>query len=287
MQKGAEEMECGKVFWMTVGLVIVGVLGVLDRLTGPEIAFGLFYLIPVSLVAWFAGRAPGVLTAFVSAVVWLFIEMATREPYSHIVILYWNAVTRVGFFLIVAWLLSALKTSLSREKAMARTDYVTGAFNARFFFELAEREMERSRRYKHSFTFAYLDLDDFKIVNDRFGHSTGNRLLRTVTITIIENLRKTDVIARLGGDEFGLLLPETGAEAGRTAISKIRHILLKDMEKNNFPVSFSIGVVTYTVPPAAVDGMVKKADDLMYSVKKAGKNGIAYSVYPGESTLSP
>jgi diguanylate cyclase (GGDEF)-like protein len=275
-------MGHGKVFYLTVGLVMVGVLGMFDYFTGPEIAFGLFYVIPVSLVAWFAERASGLFIAFVSAAVWLLVEMATREPYSHMFMLYWNAATRVGFFFIVAWLLSALKTSLSREKLMARTDYVTGAFNARFFFELADREMDRCRRYKHPFTLAYLDLDDFKIVNDSFGHNTGDRLLKNVTTTIIENLRKTDVTARLGGDEFGLLLPETGVEAGRTAISKIRHALLQEMEKNNWPVSFSIGVVTYTVPPSAVDGTVKRADDLMYSVKKEGKNGIAYSVYHGE-----
>jgi diguanylate cyclase (GGDEF)-like protein len=279
---GIEGMGHAKIFYLSVGLVMVGVLGRFDYFTGPEIAFGLFYLIPVSMVAWFAERASGLFIALVSAVVWLVVEMMTREPYSHMFILYWNAATRVGFFLIVAWLFSALKKSLSREKAMARTDYVTGAFNARFFFELANREMDRSRRYEHPFTFAYVDLDNFKTVNDLFGHGTGDRLLKKVTTTITENLRKTDVIARLGGDEFGLLLPETGADAGRTAISKIRHALLEEMEKHNWPVSFSIGVVTYTVPPAAVDGMVKKADDLMYSVKKGGKNGVAYSVYDGE-----
>lgn len=279
---GMGEMGRGKVFYLTVGLAIVGVIGMFDYFTGPELAFGIFYLIPVSMVAWFAERASGLFVAFVSAVVWLVVEMATQEPYSHTFILYWNAGTRVGFFFIVAWLLSSLKTSRSREKMMARTDYVTGAFNARFFFELADREMERSRRYKHPFTFAYVDLDNFKTVNDLFGHGTGDRLLKKVTRTIMENLRKTDVIARLGGDEFGLLLPETGADAGRTAVSKTRHALLEEMEKNNWPVSFSIGVVTYTVPPATVDGMVKKADNLMYSVKRGGKNEIGYSVYHGE-----
>jgi diguanylate cyclase (GGDEF)-like protein len=272
----------GKGFWTILGLVLIGLLGVIDLYTGPEIAFAFFYLIPVSLVAWFSGRGFGIFISLVSAGVWLLVDFLTREPYSHGLIPYWNATTRVGFFVIVAWLLSALKTSLAREKIMARTDYVTGATNARFFSELAQMEIDRSKRYGHPFTFAYLDLDHFKAVNDRYGHATGDRVLGTVTRTIVENLRRTDMVARLGGDEFALLLPETGAEAGHFTASKIRHALLGEMEKNQWPVSFSIGVMTYIVPPPSVDAMIREGDDLMYSVKKSGKNGIAFSVYPKE-----
>jgi diguanylate cyclase (GGDEF)-like protein len=272
----------GKGFWTVLGLGLVVLLGMIDLYTGPELAFALFYLIPVSLVAWFSGRGLGGFVSLVSAGVWLLVDLLTREPYSHSLIPYWNAATRVGFFVIVAWLLSALKTSLAREKTMARTDYVTGATNARFFSELAQMEIDRSKRYGHPFTFAYLDLDQFKAVNDRYGHATGDRVLGTVTRTIVENLRKTDFVARLGGDEFALLLPETGAEAGRFAVSKIRDALLGGMKKNQWPVSFSIGVMTYIVPPPSVDAMIKEGDDLMYSVKRSGKNGIAFSVSPRE-----
>ena len=270
----------GKGFWTLLALVLIVLLGLIDLYTGPEIAFALFYLIPVSLLAWFSGRGLGVFISFVSAGVWLLVDLLTREPYTHSLIPYWNAATRVGFFVIVAWLLSALKTSLAREKIMARTDFLTGATNARFFSALAQMEIDRSKRYGHPFTFAYLDLDHFKTVNDRYGHATGDRVLGTVTRTIVENLRKSDMVARLGGDEFSLLLPETGVEAGRFAASKIRDALLKRMEKNQWPVSFSIGVVTYVVPPPSVDAMIREGDDLMYSVKRTGKNGIAFSVYP-------
>ena len=271
-----------KGFWTVLGLGLVILLGLIDLYTGPELAFALFYLIPVSLVAWFSGRGLGVAISFVSASVWLVVDLLTREPYSHGLIPFWNAATRVGFFVIVAWLLSALKTSLAREKIMARTDYVTGATNARFFSELAQMEIDRSKRYGHPFTFTYLDLDHFKAVNDLYGHGTGDRVLGTVTSTIVKNLRRTDTVARLGGDEFALLLPETGAEAGRFAASKIRDALLAEMKKNRWSVTFSIGVVTYLVPPPSVDAMIKEGDDLMYSVKRSGKNGIAFSVSPRE-----
>jgi diguanylate cyclase (GGDEF)-like protein len=272
----------GKGFWTVLGLVLIALLGAIDLYTGPEIAFAFFYLIPVSLVAWFLGRGLGVFTSIVSAGVWLLVDLLTREPYSHGLIPYWNATTRVGFFVIVAWLLSALKASFSREKVMARTDYVTGAINARFFSELAQMEIDRAKRYGHPFTFAYVDLDHFKTVNDRFGHRAGDRVLGTVTKTISANLRKTDIIARLGGDEFALLLPETGAEAGSFAVSKIRRTLLGEMEKVHWPVTFSIGVITYIGPPSSVDEMIREGDDLMYSVKRSGKNGIACRVNPRE-----
>lgn len=267
-------------FWTVVGLALISLLGVIDLYTGPEVAFALFYLIPVSLGAWFSGRRLGVFISLVSASVWLLVDLLTRDPYSHGLIPYWNATTRVGFFVIVAWLLSALKTSLAREKLLARTDYLTGAMNARFFSELAQMEINRARRYGHPFTFAYMDLDHFKTINDRHGHAMGDRVLGTVTRVILENLRKTDMVARLGGDEFALLLPETGAEAGSFVVSKIRRALLEEMKKNQWPVSFSIGVMTYVVPPSLVDVMIREGDDLMYSVKKSGKNGIAHSVNP-------
>jgi diguanylate cyclase (GGDEF)-like protein len=92
-------------------------------------------------------------------------------------------------------------------------------------------------------------------------------------------MRKTDICARLGGDEFALLLPETDQEFARQAISKIQAELLKEMGQNHWPVTFSMGVLTCQVAPPSTDELVKMADDLMYQVKRGGKNGIKYSTY--------
>ena len=115
--------------------------------------------------------------------------------------------------MIFTLLLSSLKRALDRERELSGTDVLTGIRNARSFREVLGAEIERSKRFQRPFTVAYLDLDNFKTVNDCHGHEHGDELLRLVGNTILTGIRKTDTVARLGGDEFALLLPETEYEA--------------------------------------------------------------------------
>ena len=268
-------------FWAMAGLAFIVAVGIVDFLTGYEIAFSLFYLIPISLVTWFAGRRLGIMAAIASALTWYITDIASGRPYSHPAIPFWNTGIRASFFFIVMALLSALRKALEHEKELARVDHLTGAVNARFFSYLAQREIDRSRRYKHPLTVVYIDLDHFKTVNDQFGHNTGDKVLRTVTNTASSQLRVTDVVARLGGDEFAVLLLETGQEDAQVMISKVQRSLLGEMRKNDWPVTFSIGVLTCTEMPGTVGELIKMADDLMYSVKKNGRNNVSYSIYTG------
>jgi diguanylate cyclase (GGDEF)-like protein len=158
---------------------------------------------------------------------------------------------------------------------------LTGVANQRFFYELAEQEINRSARYLHPFTVAYIDLDNFKIINDRFGHFTGDLVLRAVADRMKGCLRKTDGVGRLGGDEFAVLFSETGPEAARAAVSKLRVQLLAEMHQGNWPVTFSIGVTTFITAPPSVDEMIRLTDELMYTVKKEHKNAVAYEIYEG------
>ncbi len=268
-------------FWAITGIVLITVTGVVDFLTGYEIAFSLFYLFPVFLVTWFGGRSLGAVISVASALVWLLADFASGHPYSHPAIYYWNSAIRFGFFIIVTLLLSALKKAHEHEWELARTDNLTGAVNGRSFSELLQNEIDRSRRYRHPFTVVYIDLDDFKTVNDHFGHSEGDKVLYTIVKHAKSQLRKTDHVARLGGDEFAFLLPETDQAGAQISIPKIQTSLLDEMQRNNWPVTFSIGVLTCVCKPQTSDELVKRADGLMYSVKSNGKNGINYSIYGG------
>jgi diguanylate cyclase (GGDEF)-like protein len=267
-------------FWIITGFIFVIAIGTFDTLTGHELSFSLFYLIPIVLVTWFSGRNSGLAISVVSAVMWFVADMLAGQSYSQPAIRYWNAATRLGFFVVVTLLLPALK-ALEREKGLARTDYLTGVANRRYFFEVAQTELERSQRYEHPFTIIYLDLDGFKTVNDQWNHKTGDRLLCAVVNQAKRQLRNTDVIARLGGDEFVMLLPETDQDAAQIAVPKIQNVLMNEMRRNKWPVTFSIGVLTYRNGPITTDELIKKADELMYSVKKNDKNAIAYAVYSG------
>lgn len=270
-----------RLFWAVIGIVLIMGIGVVDYVTGYEIAFSFFYLIPVFAVTWFAGGGLGSVTSVASAMVWLFADIASGHPYSHPAIFYWNTVIRFGFFIIVTLLLSALKNANEHERELARIDNLTGAVNPRYFSELLQFEIDRSQRYKHPFTLAYIDLDNFKTVNDTFGHSVGDQVLYTIVRHAKGQLRKTDYVARLGGDEFAFLLPETDQTGAMITISKIQASLLDEMQRNNWPVTFSIGVLTCICRPQVSDELVNQADGLMYSVKNNGKNGVRYSVYGG------
>jgi len=267
-------------FWMIIGLIFVVGVGAIDFETGSELAFSLFYLIPIVFVTWFASKKLGLVFSVISAITWFVADAFTGQSYSQPFIRYWNAGIRLGFFVVVTLLLPALK-ELDREKEMARTDYLTGVSNRRSFFEIAQRELDRTQRYKQPFTLAYIDLDGFKTVNDQWGHRVGDKLLCAVVNQARKCLRKTDTIARLGGDEFMLLLPETDQVESQIIVSRIQFDLLQEMQRNNWPVTFSIGVLTCRQSQVTTDELIKKADELMYSVKKNGKNAVAYEVYAG------
>ena len=262
-----------------IGLTFVVFVGVIDYLTGYEIELAIFYLIPIAFVTWFAGKRSGALMSVVSAIVIFLADMFAGKIFSHPLIGFWDTLGTFGIFLIIVLTLSSLKKALEKERMSARTDSLTGAANSGYFKLLTNLEIERCRRYKSHLTFAYIDCDNFKILNDRFGHNTGDDLLILVAKTLRENIRKTDIVARLGGDEFAILLPETGREQGKAVIEKIRKILLEVMKENGWPVTVSIGVVTYVNAPTAADEVIKYADNLMYSVKSSGKNNLKHKTY--------
>jgi diguanylate cyclase (GGDEF)-like protein len=263
------------------GFMLIAIIGLIDYLTGHELAFSELYIIPIALISWCMERKFRHWAAILSAVVWLTADLSTGFPYSQPFIPIWNTLIRMALFFMITWLFSTLKISMAREKELARIDYLTGAANSRCFKELLQAEIDRYQRYEHPFALAYIDLDNFKSVNDRFGHSAGDEVLRAVVNSAKKHLRKTDVIARLGGDEFALLLPETSPEFARSAIAKIQGYLLDEMRRSNWPVTFSIGVLTCGKTPSTPDELVKIADELMYVVKRNEKNAINYAAYAG------
>lgn len=268
-----------KSLWVTIACLLMLGLGLLDFLTGYEISFSLFYLVPIALVAWFAGKQLGIAASIASATVWLLADVLSGNQYSHPIIYFWNSAIRFGFFIIVTLLLALLKKALEHEKSLSRIDRLTGATSSDFFYDVLQTEIDRFKRYKHIFTVAYIDLDNFKAVNDQFGHSMGDNVLRTVVSHSKHELRKTDIVARLGGDEFAILLPETDHTTTQVVLSKIQQGLLIEMRKSGLPVTFSIGAITFTATPDTANELIKMADDLMYTVKNNGKNAIQYSVY--------
>lgn len=253
---------------------MVLLLGAADLLSGPEIAVGVFYLVPISLAAYFVSDRGAIAVSLASVLAWYLASVMSGSAYSHEAIRTWNAFTRLAMFLIVAALIGSVRRAWQQQHDLARVDHLTGLPNRRAFDEWVRSEIPRARRYRHPFTIAYLDVDDFKILNDYLGHSTGDILLGRVAEILREGVRETDCVARLGGDEFGMLFPETGYGAAHASIVKIHETLSEEVRRRDWPVSFSIGVITCPVAPADGEGLLEQVDEMMYKAKRSGKNAI-------------
>jgi diguanylate cyclase (GGDEF)-like protein len=238
----------------------------------------MFFLLPVIIVSWYGSGKAGILISLISVIGWLVADLSMRRG-----IPFWaelvNDLVRLSVLLIVVLMANRLRNALDREHDMARQDTLTGLANRRAFYELGEIETERSRRYKRPFTALFIDLDNFKFVNDTKGHDEGDRLLKTVAEILHSRLRTTDICGRLGGDEFAVLLPETGKKSAAIFAGELHARLIEAMEKHGWPVTFSIGVATFHTTPESLDELIEKADALMYTVKQGGKNAVRQEVY--------
>ncbi len=260
--------------WIALSGFLTILIGFIRYLTGPDLALSLFFLFPIFAATWFAGCWAGVLMSFVSALSWLAADILLLTPFKQPYLPILNETFRLIVFLIVTFMLTGFRRALNRQKDLAMTDYLTGVANRRAFIEFASIELSRARRYEYPLSVVSLDLDNFKYVNDHFGHSAGDRLLQIVADTLKRNTRVIDLTARLGGDEFMLLLTRTGHHDAHGIVEKLRHEILDVMRNNHWPVTVSIGVVTFTVVPDNVDVLMQKADALMYAAKADGKNQI-------------
>lgn len=266
--------------WLNV--IILGIvlsLGVVDYFTGVELSISFFYLIPVAMAAWVLGKYTGLTYSVLSATVWLISNSLSGQIFSNMFVGVWNTLIRFGFYGVVTILLAELRNALEEEQLLANTDPLTGALNRRSFNEIAEKKMIASEINRRPYTMVYIDLDNFKPINDQLGHAIGDLVLRTVVDTLQTQIRATDFLARLGGDEFAILLTDIGQEAAQRIVPRLQQALLENMKVQAWEITFSIGVLTVLIMPESVDEMVRLTDGLMYQVKTSGKNAIKYSVY--------
>lgn len=262
------------------GLLFVCLIALLDYKTGPYLSFGIFYLIPVMVCAWWGGFSVGILLALAASVVWSLVD-ALENPSIPDLIIIWNGLTRFATLALASRLVSRLHSSILQERRLARTDALTGAANARTFYQTAAQEAVRSFRAGRPLTLAYFDLDDFKRLNDRLGHAAGDAALVYVVRIARVNLRATDLLARLGGDEFALLLPEMAAEAAVAVLARVQQALAEEMARLGLPITLSVGAITFLRPDWDVDQMIQRVDALMYEAKQRGKARFVHAVEPG------
>jgi len=160
----------------------------------------------------------------------------------------------------LTWAIVALRSSLARERRLARIDDLTGVRNARAFHEAAGAEIERARRYQHPFSVAAIDLVS----------RVGDDLVRSAATVLRGALRATDVVARLGRDEFIALLPETSAASARIVLDKLRAGLADIRVGDGRAVTPAIGGVTFLNPPRAVEEIIRATDERITDARSTG-----------------
>ncbi len=272
-----------------VGAVIIGLIFWLDHMTGSRIGFALFYILPVAAAGWFLGLAPSLVLAVTATAGW-FLADQSAWGWETPLVGAWNAVTRLLIFGALGAAAARLRYDraeleqanlqlshlLALESSMARTDLKTGLPNSRHFIEQLGREMARARREHCPIALMYIDLDDFKGVNDLYGHAGGDRVLASIAAGILSVTRGSDVCARLGGDEFAVLLWNVSAAEAARAAERVRLEVCSVSEE--FPrakLGSSIGLVHCAQAGDDPEELIRRADHEMYRAKKAGKDRVS------------
>ena len=264
-----------QVLLFAAALCLVGTVGIFDHISGHKYSFGPFYLAVILFVGWYLNRASAFAITLVALLTGIVANYGCPPLFSSVHT--WAIGVRLAFYIAPVLLLIRLREALEQARELSRVDFVTGLANRRSFSEQAEMEKNRARRYVHPLTIAYLDIDDFKQVNDQLGHAGGDEVLVAIARVLLSNLRDTDYVARIGGDEFAVLLPETDRSAAEFVIGKLHTELQRFGNGFRVPISCSIGAATFSGDPVSLEQMMEEADQAMYAAKRNGKSQVVHA----------
>ena len=245
------------------------------KVAGLYYSFGVLYCLPIIQTAHASSiralrhtdsTAPVVIGVF-AAVAWSAAEASVIWPLFPLGALALNIFTRAVTFTVLVRVMA----KLFKEREYSRKDILTGLANRLEFIERFENERLRSERSGEPYSMLYIDIDQFKVLNDTCGHHTGDEALISLSNILRENSRKVDTAARIGGDEFVLLFPSTDETTCRTLVTRIALASEKLFQAKNWPISLSIGSVTESGKNKSVDEILREADEKMYSAKKNHK----------------
>jgi len=246
---------------------------VLNVRTPPELRLGILYVIPVLLATWHDGLGWGISFALATSLLRFGVGIDQMPADTSLQL---RVLNEVAYFAVVGVAiagLSQLRRTQGQLEDLATHDPLTNVLNARAFSTDLAQELSRNRRYGRPLALIYLDLDDFKKVNDAHGHATGDAVLRLVADAMRSAVRQADVVGRLGGDEFGVLMPETDGPVAQAAANRLGNGI-RTVFRGTPSVTASIGVVAVTGTEAGSDELLRRADQAMYEAKRAGKDRV-------------
>jgi diguanylate cyclase (GGDEF)-like protein len=187
------------------------------------------------------------------------------------------------FGAIVSSLVRTTYTRVSKLQSLAATDALTGLINRRQFNHQLDAELARARRYRKPLSLALFDIDDFKKINDFYGHPTGDRILKELGALITVNVRESDIPARYGGEEFALILPETSQIDAHEILERLRAMVEHTvfcLPDNPMTITISVGVAQLDPEQPKSFVLIENADAALYEAKRQGKNQVIYGILP-------
>lgn len=241
--------------------------------TPPTARFGILYVIPVLLVTWTDGLIWGIVFGIASVALR---ETVALDQMPLDTPLPWRIANAGAYVAVLAVAIAGLRNLRRSQAQLAQLviqDQLTNVLNARAFADRLGEELDRNRRYPRPLALLYMDLDNFKIINDSHGHQTGDAVLRLVADAMRSSVRHSDIVGRLGGDEFAVLMPETDAPLADAAAKRLV-AGLRNVFQGTPNVTASIGVVSCTATDASTDDLLRRADQAMYDAKKLGKDRV-------------
>ncbi|MEW6087595.1 MAG: GGDEF domain-containing protein [bacterium] len=242
-------------------------------LTNDEIRLLLPYIIIIYFSVWYLGSKTGIFFSLLAILFWsiAYINSIGDHNINNI----FNVIIKIFFIGIQYFIINNSRRIFLDNEKLAQTDSLTGIMNRRAFYNMLTYEIEKAKRENSILSLVFIDLDNFKNINDTFGHKTGDDLLKIFCSEVKNMIRTTDAFGRMGGDEFAILLPKNNGSETSLFVKRIQDRIIPIFMDNHWDVTLSIGVIT-TDKPVDVDDLIHQADTLMYKVKNKGKNNIEY-----------
>lgn len=260
----------GAVLGVLGSLAALILLASLDAWIGDKIPLRYLYLFPIWLATRLSGRTGGLVLVGVTSIVLSWLDHASANSTGSWMIAF---ALRTGILVIFALTFAQVEDALRHYNRLAKHDSMTGLLNRRAFSEFAYHAAERAKRLRRPMTVVLFDCDRFKEVNDRFGHSAGDEVLRTVGRILEADARSSDMIARLGGDEFVVLLQNTSRVGAKVYAERVQTEFAEEMRLLGFDwLSLSSGFAEFGIDGGTVSRLLERADQEMYarkSIKRA------------------
>jgi len=278
--------------WM-IALASLALVCAIDFVTGTQASLMFLYLLVAGLATWSVGEREGILFGLLVAV-----GGATVHHVQHVLhpehavpatTELWNLFARIATTGLVVTLVNGMHGALRLERWRASTDGLTGVLNKASFHDRMARRVVAARGTGQGFILCYMDLDGFKQVNDRHGHSAGDGILRLFANAAVDAIREDDLFARIGGDEFVALLNIPSPTEGDHVAALVHNRISTILARTGLPVSCSMGALVATAEELEpLESAIQFADSLMYEVKRAGKAALRVGrIGPDRSLTTP